>query len=233
MNFFREQPQASPATGDGSSDINHRNDPTGETVQFPEVSYIATARQIVSVETSTPTTRLFIEALLGLFRIGRDRLFADLARVAAIVDRAELAELTSPMSEPFPDVIQDLWQLRHLTTSYLARALSGGILLATGIVNDNAVAIVVAALFLPFLAEVLAVSCGLWSPDRHLILRGLRAIAASTILAFLAGLIVASFTGGPIRYQGFKRALASLALSAVIGVNGRACRTPTTRGDGT
>jgi hypothetical protein len=85
-------------------------------------------------------------------------------------------------------------------------------------VNDDAVAIVVAALFLPFLAQVLAVSVGLWSRDRRLILRGLRAIAASTILAFIGGLIVASFTGGPIRYQGFKGPLASLALSAVIGV---------------
>ena len=79
-------------------------------------------------------------------------------------------------------------------------------------------AIVVAALFLPFLAEVFAISFGLWCRDLRLILRGLRAIAASAILAFLGGLIVASFTGGPIRYQGFKGPLASLALSAVIGV---------------
>ena len=77
------------------------------------------------------------------------------------------------MSEPFPDVIQDLWQFSHVTASYVGRAAAGGILLATGIIDDNAMAIVVAALFLPFLAEVLAVSFGLWSRDRRLILRGL------------------------------------------------------------
>ncbi len=70
------------------------------------------------------------------------------------------------MGEPFPDVVQDLWQLIHVTTSYLARAFAGGILLATGIIDDNAVAIVVAALFLPFLPEVLAVSVVLRSRDR-------------------------------------------------------------------
>ena len=122
------------------------------------------------------------------------------------------------MSEPFPDAIQDLWQLSHVTTSYLARAFSGGILMATGIIDDNPVAIVVAALFLPFLSEVLAVSLGLWSRDRRLIFRGLAATAVSTILAFAGGAVVAAFTSGPIRFQGFKPPLSSFALSAVIGI---------------
>jgi hypothetical protein len=175
-------------------------------------------RQVVSVETSTPRARLFIEALLTSSALATTDYSLTSRELRAIVDRADLAELTAPMGEPFPDVIQDLWQLSHLTASYLARALAGGILLATGIMDDNAVAVVVAALFLPFLAEVLAVSFGLWSRDRRLILRGLRAIAVSAILAFVSGLIVASFTRGPIRYHGFKGPLASLALSAVIGV---------------
>lgn len=45
------------------------------------------------------------------------------------------------MSEPFPYVIQDLWQLSHVTASHVARATAGAILLATGILDDNAVAI--------------------------------------------------------------------------------------------
>jgi len=140
-------------------------------------------RQVVSVETSTPKARLFMEALLGSSTLAATDYSVTSRELRAIVDRADLADLTCPMSEPFPDVIQDLWQLSQLTTSYLARALAGGILLATGIIENSAVAIVVAALFLPFLAEVLAVSFGLWSRDRRLILRGLLAVAASTALA--------------------------------------------------
>jgi hypothetical protein len=49
------------------------------------------------------------------------------------------------MCEPFSDVIQDLWQLSHVTASYVARAAAGGIFLATGIIDDNTIAIVVAA----------------------------------------------------------------------------------------
>ena len=175
-------------------------------------------RQVVSVETSTPKARLFVEALLSSPILAASDYSLTSRELRAIVDRTDLAELTKPMSEPFPDVVQDLWQLSHVTASYVARALAGGIVLATGIVDGNAIAIVVAALFLPFLAEVLAISFGLWARDRRLIMRGLRALAVSTVLAFCGGVIVAVFTGGPIQFQGFKSPLPSFALSAVIGM---------------
>ena len=174
-------------------------------------------RQIVSVETSTPKARLFVEAFLASPVLARSDSSLTSRELRAIIDGTDVAALTRPMSEPFPDVIQDLWQLSHLTASYLARAFAG-ILLATGIIDDNAVAIVVAALFLPFLSEVLAVSFGLWCRDRRLILRGLTAVAASTLLACAAGALVALFMGGPIHYQGFRSPLFSFALSAVIGI---------------
>jgi hypothetical protein len=175
-------------------------------------------RRVVSVETSTSRARLFVEALLASPTLAASDYSLTSRELRAIVDRTDLADLTKPMSEPFPDVIQDLWQLSHVTPSYVARALAGGIVLATGIVDGNAIAIVVAALFLPFLAEVLAVSFGLWTRDRRLIVRGLGALAVSTILAFCGGMVVAIFTDGPIRFQGFKSPLASFALSAVIGI---------------
>ena len=136
--------------------------------------------KVVSVETSTPNARLFVEALLSSPAFSATEYSLTSRELRAIVDRTDLAQVTRPMSEPFPDVIQDLWQLSHVTASYVARAAAGGILLATGIIDDNAIAIVVAALFLPFLAEVLAVSFGLWSRDRRLILRGAGALMTST-----------------------------------------------------
>jgi hypothetical protein len=174
--------------------------------------------KVVSVETSTPNAQLFVEAFLSSPVLSAVEYSLTSRELRAIVDRTDLAEVTKPMSEPFPDVIQDLWQLSHVTASYIGRAAAGGILLATGIIDDNAIAIVVAALFLPFLSEVLAVSFGLWSRDRRLILRGTRALIISTALAFLGGLVVATFAGGPIRFAGFKSPLPSLAISTVIGI---------------
>jgi uncharacterized protein DUF389 len=175
-------------------------------------------QNLVSVETSTPKARAFIEALLGSSVLSQTDYTLTSREVRAIVDSEPLASLTLPMSEPFTDVIQDLWQLGHVTTSYVARAAAGAILLATGIIEDNPIAIVVAALFLPFLAQVLAVSFGLWSRDRRLTVQGLRALIVSTMLAVAAGAIVAWIEGGPIRFAGFKSPLSSFAVSAVIGI---------------
>lgn len=175
-------------------------------------------RQVVSVETSTPKARAFVEAFLGSPDLCGVDYSLTSRELRAIVSAEDIQSLTRPMSEPFPDVIQDLWQLSHLTISYVARAAAGAILLATGILDDNAVAIVVAALFLPFLSEVLAIGFGLWSGDRRLMVRGLRAVAVSTALAFAAGAAVAAVQGGPIRFSAFRSPLASFAISAVIGV---------------
>jgi len=175
-------------------------------------------RQVISVETSTPKARVFVQAFLGCADFNRTEYSLTSRELRAIVNGEDLSDLTRPMSEPFPDVIQDLWQLSHLTTSYVARAAAGAILLATGILDNNPVSIVVAALFLPFLAEVLAVSFGLWSRDRRLILHGLRAVAVSTVLAVAAGALVAAIQGGPIHFTAFKSPFASFAVSAVIGI---------------
>ncbi len=175
-------------------------------------------RRVLSVETSTPNARAFVEAFLGSPILAATDYTLTSREVRAIVDDEALVNLTQPMSEPFTDIIQDLWQLGHVTTSYVARAAAGAILLATGIIEDNPIAIVVAALFIPFLAQVLAVSFGMWNRDRGLILHGLRAVLVSTVLAVGAGAVVAWMEGGPIRFAGFKSPLSSFTISAVIGI---------------
>jgi len=175
-------------------------------------------RQVVSVETSTPNARAFVEAILGSPVLAGSDFTMTSRELRAIIDGSDRAALTRPMSEPFPDVMQDLWQLSHLTASYVGRAAAGAILLATGIMDNNPVAIVVAALFLPFLAEVLAVSFGVWTRDMRLVRRGLVALAASTILAYAGGAVVAWLSDGPVLFHDFKGPLASFGLSAVIGL---------------
>jgi hypothetical protein len=175
-------------------------------------------RRVLSVETSTPKARAFVEAFLDSPTLPQADCSLTSREVRAIVDDQPLADLTVPMSEPFSDVIQDLWQLGHVTASYIARASAGAIPLATGIIEDNPIAIVVAALFLPFLAQVLAVSFGLWNRDRRLIVQSPRALIVSTVLAYSAGAIVGWVESGPVRFAGFKSPLSSFGISAVIGI---------------
>jgi hypothetical protein len=120
------------------------------------------------------------------------------------------------MSEPFIDVVRNLWQLSHITPGYISGAAVGAVLLAAGINEDNPVAIVVAALFLPFLAQVLAATFDMRSGSRRLIFQGLRALLV-IVIAF-AGAAVACIETGPIRFAGFKIPLSSFAISAVFRV---------------
>jgi hypothetical protein len=140
---------------------------------------------VISVETSTPKARAFIEESLdspALSKVGSTLTSRELR---AVISDSPPADLTNPMSEPFPDVIQDLSQLSTLTASYLGRAMAGAILLATGVLRNDPIAIVVAALFLPFLSQVLAISFGVWSGDWKLARQGTVAVMASTIAAVL------------------------------------------------
>lgn len=175
-------------------------------------------RHVVSAETSTPKARAFMSALLDSPVLANVEFTVTSRELRAILSREPLETLTQPMIEPFPGVIQDLWQLSHVTPSYLGRVAEGAVLLASGIMDDSPIAIVVAALFLPFLSQVLAVSLSLWGRHWKLLRQGLWALTVSTILALAAGAGVALIQGGPIHFQGFKGPLSSLLISTVIGI---------------
>src|SRR4051812_19380161 len=79
-------------------------------------------RRLVSVETSTPRVRAFVESFLGSAVLSDVDYTLTSRELRSIVDQEPVALLTRPMSEPFTDLIQDLWQLSHVTASYVARA---------------------------------------------------------------------------------------------------------------
>jgi hypothetical protein len=175
-------------------------------------------KHVVSVEVSTPKAKAFIDALLASPLFDVDECSITLREVRAIINKESLSDITQPMVEPAPDVIEDLWQLSHVTPSFVGRAAGGAILLADGVIHNSPIAIVVAALFLPFLSQVLAVGFGTWCGDSRLVRKGVLALLTSVVLAYCGGLVVALFAGGPIGFQDFKGPLPSFAISAVIGV---------------
>ncbi len=123
------------------------------------------ALKLVSVETSTPAAKAFVAAVLNSPDLSAATYSLSSREVRAIVSDEPVEKLTMPLCEPFPDLVQDMWQLSHVTRSYVARALAGSIILASGIIENNPISIVLAALFLPFISQLLAASFGLWSRD--------------------------------------------------------------------
>jgi len=115
------------------------------------------------------------------------------------------------------EVFQDLWQLNHLTPSFIARALAAAILLGYGMLRADPVSIVVAALFLPFMSQVLGLAFGAWAADWKLAAQSVAALVVSLIISVLAGITLAVMLGGPLQFDGFKSPVLSLMMSLVIG----------------
>lgn len=175
------------------------------------------SREVVSAETSTPRAKAFVDALLSSAQFDASNCSITARELRAILGKESVREVTRPMAEPALDVLQDLWQLSHITSSYLGRAFAAAILLAYGMFENSAISIVVAALFLPYLSQVLAVSFGMLAGDRALARHGALALAVSTAASIAAGSLVALLYDGGLSFTDFKRPLISFALSCVIG----------------
>jgi hypothetical protein len=177
------------------------------------------ARCQLSVETSTPNAHTLVDRFMNSERLSHCNHTLTSREIRSISSylASSVVTLTRPMSEPLPDIVQDLWQLSHLTPSYIGRATAGAVLLADGMIHDSAISIVVAALILPFLSQILAVSFGLWAREYRLALHGLRALLVSTVLAFFAGASVAWIEGGPLLFNGFRSLAGNFLISAIIG----------------
>ncbi|MBV9303418.1 MAG: hypothetical protein JOY62_15735 [Acidobacteriaceae bacterium] len=186
---------------------------------YPVFAYGPNERkEVISAETSTPKARHFADAVLTASWFDSAECTLTSRELRAIVTEDRAREITRPMVEPPINVFEDLWQLNNITVSYFARAFAGAILLAYGMLQDNPITIVVAALFLPFLSQVLAISFGAWSGDWSLAGQGLKALTVSTIASIFAGAIVTYLHGGPMLFQHFSSLLPSFAISAVIGL---------------
>jgi len=176
------------------------------------------SRKVASIETSTPRAKAFVDALFAAEWFVPAECSITTRELRAIVTEDPLREVTRPMIEPALDMLEDLWQLSHVTPSYIGRAMGAAVLMAYGMFENSAISIVVAALFLPFLSQVLAISFGLWVRDRGLAKQGLFALCISSVLSIAAGVLMALLHRGPLLFDDFKTPLVSLGISSIIGI---------------
>ena len=122
-------------------------------------------RRIVSADTSTPKARAFVDALLNSPAFSgvdysvtsREGAFHREQRVRGHLDQAD--ERT--FHRRYPGSLAD--EPRHDQLCVRTRGCRWVFCSRPELIHDNPIAIVVAALFLPYLSQVLAISFGLWS----------------------------------------------------------------------
>lgn len=175
-------------------------------------------KEIISAETSTPLAKKFADSVLTCDWFDSAESSISSRELRAVVTNAHPRDITKPMLEPPINVFEDLWQLNHVTISYWARCAGGALLLAFGMQRNDPVMIVVAALFLPFMSQVLGLSFGAWAGDLSLARQSAKALTTSCGVSVLAGAVIALLHGGPMVYHGFLHPLPSFAISTVIGI---------------
>lgn len=175
-------------------------------------------KEVVSAETSTPLAKKFVDSVLTSAWFDSSQFSVSSRELRAVVTNAHPRDLTQPMLEPPINVFEDLWQLNHITISYIGRCVAGAALLAYGMLENDPIIIVVAALFLPFLSQALALSFGVWAGDLSLAIQGIKALSVSIVSSILAGAVVTLLHGPPMLFHNFMPPLPSLAVSMVIGI---------------
>ena len=172
----------------------------------------------VEIETDTPTAKAFLDALLTAKFFNPENFSISSQTVPSLVSSSIISKLTRSFHMPATDVQQDMWLRNQINPSYIARASVSALLVAYGLIQNDLITLIAAFLFTPFLTQVLAISFGGVTREWRLAAQGALALATSTVIAVIAGVIVASLTGGPLKYDSFSSILVNFLFSLIIGV---------------
>ncbi|MBP6787865.1 MAG: DUF389 domain-containing protein [Candidatus Promineofilum sp.] len=172
----------------------------------------------VRVEVSAPESTQFIEAVMSadFFDPREYSIVSD--EVVAIISQEPPERVTRPIKLSATTILQDLWLQNHLTTAYIARAAVSTLLVAYGLLSADMTIYIVALLFTPFMTQVMAVGFGGWMGDWRLARQGLTVLVVSTVIAIVAGVIVAAVMGGPLSYDEFGTLQSNFAISLLVGI---------------
>lgn len=175
-------------------------------------------RDVVDVETATPTAKAFIDAVMAAPFFDPGEYSIAVRQPRSVASRERPAEVTWPLVEPTVDIFEELWQFSHVTFGFIGRILIAAMLLAYGMIEYKLLIIIAGLLFMPFLPLMLAVGFGLWTRQWRLAIQGLFALAVGVFLTAAGGSVVALMTGPPLRFNEFNSLVTSFLISLAVGV---------------
>jgi hypothetical protein len=172
----------------------------------------------VEIETDTPTAKAFLDALLTAKFFNPEDFSISSQTVPSLVSSSLISKLTRSFNMPVTDVQQDLWLRNQINPAFLARASVSALLVAYGLIQNDLITLIAAFLFTPFLSQVLAIGFGSVTREWRLAAQGALVLSISTVITIIAGVIVASLTGGPLKFDNFSSILVNFLISLIVGV---------------
>lgn len=175
-------------------------------------------KESVDIETSTPKASAFLDKLLASDFYSAEDYTINVRQPRSIISKENAKELTIPFVEPAVDILEDLWQFTHVTTSFLARNFIAACLIAYGMIEQNTLLIIAGLLFLPLLPVLLSISFGAWTRQWKLVRQAALAFLAAIVLLVVGGALVAAMTSPPLRYNEFNSLGVGFLISLAVGI---------------
>jgi Domain of unknown function (DUF389) len=175
-------------------------------------------KDVVDVETATPTAKSFVDAVMSAPFFDAKEYSIAIRQPRAIVSREKPQKVTWPLVEPSVDIYEELWQFSHVTYGFIGRVLIASLLLAYGMIEYKLLLMIAGLLFLPLLPLLLAMGFGLWTRQWRLAGQGLFAFVVATLLLIGGGALVAWMTDPPMKYNEHNTLLVSFLISLAVGI---------------
>lgn len=175
-------------------------------------------KEVIDIEASTPTASEFVEKLLTSDVYDAENFTVNIRQPRAIVSKQSVDKLTIPFVEPAADVLLELWQFCHITTSFVVRVFISAAFVAYGMIQQQTLLIIAGLLFLPLLPVLLSISFGIWTRQWKLVGKAVPVFLATVALLFLGGTLVAFLSSPPLRYSEFNSLAVGFLISLGVGV---------------
>lgn len=156
-----------------------------QTIKYRRENDRAARKDVIDIETSTPTAKRFIEKLLSADYFDPDQISFNTRQPRSFVADVNMCALTYPIWAPSTELCEELWQFSHVTYGLIIRVLVASCLLAYGLIENKLLLIVAGLLFLPVLPMLTAISYGLAVRQWELLKQGSVAVASVAITLFL------------------------------------------------
>lgn len=175
-------------------------------------------KDVVDLSTSTPKGKHFVDALLSSEFYNQNDYTIAVRQPRSIVSGESMHELTEPLVDPASDIFEELWQFSHITVGFVGRIFIAACLLAYGLIHQKTLIIIAGLLFLPLLPLLLAIGFGSWTKQPRLALQGLLAFLTATVLLVLGGVVIASVSSPPVKYEEFNSLPVTFLISLGVGI---------------
>lgn len=175
-------------------------------------------RDIVDVETATPTAKAFVDAVMSAPFFDAKEYSIAIRQPRSIVSGDGPRKITWPLVEPTVDIFEELWQFSHVTYGFIGRVFIAALLLAYGIIEHKLLIMLAGLLFLPLLPLLLAMGFGLWTRQWKLAGQGLFAFIIANLLLIGGGALVASVTDPPMKFNDHNTLLVGFLISVGVGI---------------